>query len=271
VHLQPEGENWKAVRTFEKAGGTHLILSHLPYHDLPADASSGYSKQFQRTLDIADLVRKNSNVEVFVTVGPYPVDLIWMAERMELKAASNIMKKGMEQAAKLFADGKIVGMGEIGRPHFPVDEDIMRESNEILSYGMETARDAGCPVVLHTETASPESCRDLAGMADRAGLDLDKVVKHFSPSIILPEENYGLFPSVLATKKNILESVKKGRRFFMETDFLDDPKRPGAVLGIKTVPKRTLAMLESETMTLDDAHAIHVENPAAVYGIDIHL
>ena len=25
----------------------------------------------------------------------------------------------------------------------------------------------------------------------------------------------------------------------METDFLDDPKRPGAVLGPKTIPKRT--------------------------------
>jgi TatD-related deoxyribonuclease len=25
----------------------------------------------------------------------------------------------------------------------------------------------------------------------------------------------------------------------METDFLDDPRRPGAVLGPKTIPKRT--------------------------------
>ncbi len=28
-------------------------------------------------------------------------------------------------------------------------------------------------------------------------------------------------------------------RWGMETDFLDDPNRPGAVLGPKTVPKRT--------------------------------
>ena len=31
--------------------------------------------------------------------------------------------------------------------------------------------------------------------------------------------------------------------FFLETDYMDDPRRPGAVLGPKTVPKRTQQLL----------------------------
>ena len=52
-------------------------------------------------------------------------------------------------------------------------------------------------------------------------------------------------PSVLASKKNIEAAAKKGTRFMMETDYIDDPRRPGAVLGPKTVPKRTLELLEN--------------------------
>ena len=48
----------------------------------------------------------------------------------------------------------------------------------------------------------------------------------------------------------LVETISKSdSKWGMETDFLDDPNRPGAVLGPKTVPKRTQrlcsALLES--------------------------
>jgi TatD-related deoxyribonuclease len=52
----------------------------------------------------------------------------------------------------------------------------------------------------------------------------------------------------------------------METDFIDDPDRPGAVLGPKTVPKRVEWLVEEG---YEDAMSrAHVETPARVYGID---
>ena len=55
----------------------------------------------------------------------------------------------------------------------------------------------------------------------------------------------------------------------METDFLDDPRRPGAVLALNTVPKRTKAMLEAGIFTEDTVAKVHGEWPRKVYGIDI--
>jgi len=52
----------------------------------------------------------------------------------------------------------------------------------------------------------------------------------------------------------------------METDFLDDPRRPGAVLAITTVPKRTLGMIEKGLMSEEQAHVIHSDNPRRTYG-----
>jgi TatD-related deoxyribonuclease len=52
----------------------------------------------------------------------------------------------------------------------------------------------------------------------------------------------------------------------METDFIDDPDRPGAVLGPKTVPRRVRTLLDEG---YDDAvRRAHVETPRRVYGID---
>ena len=154
-----------------------------------------------------------------------------------------IMKKGMDLAAVLCEEHKCIAIGEIGRPHFPVDEQVLIDSNEILLHGMKKAKDAGVPVVLHTESTTPDQCKELAEMGKKVGLPPHKIVKHYSPPLVLESENYGLMPSVLASKKNITAAVKKGTRFMMETDYIDDPRRPGAVLSPKTVPKRTRELI----------------------------
>jgi TatD-related deoxyribonuclease len=105
-------------------------------------------------------------------------------------------------------------------------------------------------------------------MADSVGLERGRVVKHYSPPLVLPEENHGLFPSVLASRPAIKEALGKGTRFLMETDFLDDLTRPGAVMAITTVPKRTKGLLESGALSEEQARVIHQENPKKVYGIE---
>jgi TatD-related deoxyribonuclease len=177
------------------------------------------------------------------------------------------MCQGIDRAGKLCEEGKCIGIGEIGRPHFEVSEEVMCDSNEILVYGMAVAGSIGVPVVVHTESTTPSQCNELVLMGKKVGLDPGKIVKHFSPPLIKPMENYGLFPSVLCTKKNVEESLKKGTRFFMETDYIDDLRRPGAVLGPKTVPRRTKMFLDSGMMTEEQAYRIHVENPQDVYNI----
>jgi len=159
-----------------------------------------------------------------------------------------------------------LAIGEIGRPHFPVSSDVWRASNKILERAMALAKEVGCAVVLHTESATPENMRELALMADKVGLDRKRVVKHYSPPLVLPEENFGLMPSVLVGRDSAERAITKGTRFLMETDFLDDPRRPGAVLAITTVPKRTKMLLQKGLMTEEQAYKIHVDNPQMTYG-----
>ncbi len=270
IHLQPKGKNVEALKEFYKAGGTHVVLSQLPYDEVVIKGEEDFRTSYQITLDIAERARKETDVRVFVSVGPYPVLLIGLAEAWGLARAVEIMKGGMDIACEFVEEGKAIAIGEIGRPHFPVSPELLSASNDILEYGMKAAVEIGCAVVLHTESATPGSMKELSRMADSAGLDRGKVVKHYCPPLVLPEENHGLFPSVLASRTSISEALRKGTRFMMETDYLDDLSRPGAVMSITTVPKRTKSLVASGLMSEEEVLRIHKDNPEKVYGIEIN-
>jgi TatD-related deoxyribonuclease len=228
-----------------------------------------YKSCYDETLKISEEIRSNIDVGVFVTVGPYPVDYIKMVNIFGRISTIEIMKKGIDEAARLCEEKKCIGIGEIGRPHFPVSNDVFNDSNEILFYGMQKARDVGVPVVLHTESTTVGQCKELVEMGKKAGLPPEKIVKHFSPPLILKSENYGLMPSVLASKKNFLESIRKGVRFMMETDYIDDIRRPGAVLSPRTVPRITLELIRNNLLTEKQAYEIHKTNPEKTYDITL--
>ena len=268
LHLRRDGRFIDAIKDFKKAGGTHFVLCQLPMINLVISKKS-YKLPYSETLAIAEKIRKNVNVGVFVTVGPYPVDYIKLKETFGRNRAFEIMKKGIDEASELCENKKCIGIGEIGRPHFPVDKSIIDDSNEILLYGMEKAKEVDVPVILHTESTTPKDCKEFVEMGKKVGLKPEKIVKHYSPPLILEKENYGLMPSVLASKKNILSAIKKGSRFMLETDYIDDPNRPGAVLGPKTIPRKTKELLDKGLLSENQAYQIHKDIPEKTYNISL--
>lgn len=266
LHLRRDGRFIDAIKDFKKSGGTHFVLCQYPMPELVIKNKS-YIEGYLETLKMAEEIRLKVDIGVFVTVGPYPVDYLILKERFDRKTAIDLMKKGMDEAANLCQENSCIGIGEIGRPHFPVDEQSIADSNEILLYGMQKAKEVEVPVILHTESTTPESCKEFVEMGRKVGLKPDKIVKHYSPPLVLEDENFGLMPSVLASERNIVVAAKKGSRFMLETDYIDDPKRPGAVLGPKTIPKKTLSLLKSGILSEDQVFKIHKENPEKTYNI----
>ncbi|MBU2565222.1 MAG: TatD family hydrolase [Candidatus Thermoplasmatota archaeon] len=256
-HLDFAGLGVSAVKDFEKSGGTHILLVHKPFAD------------YETTLKLAELVRKETNVKVFVALGPHPAELTKLLEKLSLDESVEKMKKEIETAGKYVMEKSSVAIGEIGRPHYDVSDDVLEASNRIMEYCMGIAKDVGCPVILHTETATKETFKEIAEMADKVGLKREKVIKHYSPPFVKSEDNFGIFPSILAGKDIIKEAIKTNNRFMMETDYMDDIKRPDAVLGPKTVPRVTKLFLEKNIFTQEDDIKIHKENPERVYGIDV--
>lgn len=265
IHMSPSGRNVDALREFEAAGGTGLTLVTLPHREVPIARGEDFERSYEVTYALAERAREVTDLEINIAVGPYPILLIHLAEQFGLERAEEMMMKGMEDAARDVAEGRAVALGEIGRPHFPVDADIWNASNRVLLYGMQLARENDCPVIIHCESEE-DTDRSLAEMADRAGLDRGLVVKHSSPPWVTKDETHGVMPSIPASKTNLREALAKGSdRFMIETDFIDDPAKPGAIMSVNTVPKKVRAWLANGEVPVESIHRICGDIPDSLY------
>lgn len=270
MHLNPSGRCLDAVREFARAGGTHLVLVSLPPWSLGIEIKvpEDYRKVFDKVLMIAKRAEEAEKVKVFVILGVHPAELTKYYGRLGLLRSAEIMRKGLEIASEYVSEGKAIGL-KSGRPHYEVEPRIWECSNQIMRYSFELAKDAGCAVQLHTESATQDGLSEIAGIARSEGLQDGKVVKHFSPPMVKICEKQGIFPSVLAGENAIETALGEGTRFMMETDYIDDLKRPGSVLGPKTVPRRTKQLIDK--WGEDVFWKIHKDNPEKVYDIKIDL
>jgi TatD-related deoxyribonuclease len=270
IHVDPingEGPLEIALK-FHRSGGKAMIIPNKPTWTVSPQC--GFKEAMELVIGYVDEINRETEVKAFAVVGAHPAELSRRVEAgMELSQAEELMKGALETAQSMVMEGNAVGIGEIGRPHYPVSSEEMEAHNRLMVFAMELAREADCPVQLHTESASEEQYQEFAEMARKAGLKEKKVIKHFSGPFILPEENHGLTPSLIASGDVMRQALRKGKNFLMETDYLDDRTRPGAVLGPKTVPRRTRKLINSGLITEEDAYQIHVERPAKLYNIEM--
>lgn len=263
MHLSPNGYFMEAVRRFEKAGGTAFNLVNLPNYSLPL--GHYYESVYDTTMNIAERVRNESSVIPLVTLGPYPLDY-FMFQKAGIDPVEK-MTEGIELAGRIVKKGRANAIGEIGRPHFGVEQEVIDQCNSMIMKAMEIARDSDCAVVLHTEDLDQEALQQIADMARRSNLSIDRVVKHHE----MPE-NLGLqsrvTASILASRSNIRTALEITPDFMIETDYVDDPGKPDKVIPADSVPKRAI-MIKSEYGNWEEIfHKMFVEIPSKVYGVD---
>lgn len=265
IHMSPSGRNVDALREFQAAGGTGLTLVTLPYKEVQISDGRDFARSYEITYNLAEKARECTDLDINIAVGPYPVLIIPLVETYGLEKAEDMLMKGMDDAARDVAEGRAVAIGEIGRPHFPVSEEIWDASNRVLLHGMELARENDCPVIIHCES-DENTDRSLAELADKAGLDRGLVVKHSSPPWVTEEETHGVMPSIPASKTNLKEAVSKGTdRFMIETDYIDDPEKPGAIMSVNTVPKKVAAWVANGQVPIESIHRICGDIPDSLY------
>ena len=265
IHMSPSGRNVDALREFQAAGGTGLTLVTLPYKEVQISKGEDFARSYEITYGLAERARECTDLEINIAVGPYPVLIIPLAEAYGLERAEEMLMKGMDDAARDVAEGRAVAIGEIGRPHFPVSQEIWDASNRVLLHGMELARENDCPVIIHCESEA-DTDRSLAELADMAGLDRGLVVKHSSPPWVTDEETHGVMPSIPASKSNLKEALSKGTdRFVIETDYIDDPEKPGAIMSVNTVPKKVAAWVANGQVPEESIYRICRDIPDSLY------
>jgi TatD-related deoxyribonuclease len=263
IHIDPvNGRGLEAAKDFLHAGGTHLFLVSKPSWSLCVHPSGGadYAPVFDETIRVAGLIAE-LGVVAFPVLGVHPAEISRLTERMSLTEATAVMKGGLDCAAGYVLEGKAVAL-KSGRPHYDVAPEVLAASNEVLFHALSKAAECRCALQIHAETGP---CLDVPDMARRAGVPLDRVVKHYG------SPDTPLHPSIIARHESIPHLIREHRRFTMESDYMDENSRPGAVMGPKSVPRYTNQLLASGGMTEEDCFFIHAETVERVYGVPVVL
>ena len=249
LHLDLEARGLSAAQDFSNAGGTHICLVHKPSFPSKLPQSIEQVDQaYRKTLDLAAMVRERIEIDVRVILGPHPVVWEKQIHTLGMERSSQLHLDSVELALNYCAEGKAVALGEVGRPHYQVTEEIWSAANTQLETVMRMASQAGFPIQLHVEDNGAETNAELAEICDRSGLSRKNAVHHYASADVSQSFTHGLSSSVSMGKGSIFDLMntfdKCASTWTMETDYLDDPNRPGAVLGPKTVPKRTQQLVE---------------------------
>ncbi len=263
IHIDPRnGRGLDAAKDFQRSGGTHLFLVSKPTSSFGIFPTGGedFLPVFQETLSVSRMIA-DLGIHVYPILGVHPAEITRLSESLPLPRAVEIMKEGIALASRFIADGSAVGL-KSGRPHYEVPQEVWDAANDVLSFSFQVAADCDCAVQIHAESGS---CDDMREMAAAAGLSPDRVVKHYA----IPETS--LVPSFLATHPEIPALARDGRNFLMESDYMDELSRPGAVIGPRSVPRMTRKLLEGGEIDENAVERIHVLTPSRVYGIDIVL
>ncbi len=263
LHIDPEhGRGIDAVREFARSGGTHLLVVNKPswHHGIEVEAGEDFRPVFEATVDVVERATPELPGRAWPVLGVHPglVSRLVDDRGFDPEDARDLMRAGLEVAAEYAADGRAVAL-KSGRPHYEVSDAVWDASNAVLRRALALGAETGVAVQLHTEAS--EDLTEIATWAEERGLPAERAVKHYASGRLA-----GPTPSVMCRKEWLETAAERGEPFLMETDFVDDPDRPGAVMGPKTVPRRVRWLLEEG---YDEAvRTAHVEMPEMVYGID---
>ena len=280
IHLDRGNRYLGAIEEFVISGGSGIMLVHKPdfYSRLPLTTEE-YKKEYENTIQMGEEIRLKFKIDVGIVLGPHPVVWEKQSKIMGLEKSSELHLEAIKLALDYIEDGHAHCLGEVGRPHYLVAKDIWSKANEILLETFSLAKSADTSIQLHVEENGDKTCAELSKLCSSAKFPKEMAIRHFSPPNISQKFNHGLSSTINMGKNSvqgICETIQNSKSMWgMETDFLDDNMRPGAVLGPKTIAKRTQELYSElvsrdfdEDKITDILMNIHCNWPNQLYGLD---
>ena len=249
VHIRRAGYFLNAAREFVKYGGTSMNIANFPDYIYTPD--SHYEKLYSETVNVSRAVWK-TGINTVTTIGPYPLDYFYFQSAG--KDPLEYMKKGIDLAACLIINGEADAMGEVGYPHFPVDEKIYNDSGEILKYALDVCHDRNIPLILHTEDMDKNGYLRIEELIKKH-YKIERVMKHHANARDI-SFNDSILKSVVASRNNVKSAIESKKNFLLETDYTDQKEKPGKVIPIFSVPKRA-EMIKNATEIHEDFSYIY--------------
>ncbi len=258
----------KIAKKFKEEGGWFIALVGLsPWHYEMEGNLEGYEKALEIVVRECERA-KSTGLQCFPLYGFHPADVDKHLGRMKAEEVLEFGMKVMDLIEKACKEGKILGIGEVGRQHYKTTPTAVVIAEMIMNRAMEIAKDLDCVIHLHTEQGGKVLIKDLEWRINKIGIRKEKVIIHHARGVTLEEAVKANFPATCPAIEGSLERASKLEPKYMpESDHIDDPKRPGVVMYPWEIPKSFRKLIERGVISEEYAMKLNVDNVVKYYGV----
>jgi len=236
THTNPlKGLGMRIVaKKFRDVGGWFIGLVSLPPSHYGLDSTpEGYKKSYDLLIEEAAIARE-AGLSVRTFIGIHPADVDKLVIKLGTDRALSIVDNVLKIIEDYIKRGIVDGLGEFGRPHYKSVPESFSINEYLTLRALELARDYDVPIHLHLEQKGLATVRSISAIAKILGIGKTRVIVHHvdtKTALSCSEEGY---PHTALARyellKSILHSVSDVSKTLVESDHIDDPKRPGVAM-----------------------------------------
>lgn len=279
AHVSPKGLGARVVaKKFREVHGWFIALVSLPpYHYGLTLSYNDLIKSFDLHIEQCRIAR-GEGLKIACVIGLHPafIDRLvrhYQGKRRDLLSYIDNVLNDIEHRIK---KGLIDGIGEFGRPHYKALPEVFALNDYILIRALRIVHDYSVPIHLHLEDSgliAVESINSMINLLPKAPRRKYVVFHHASRETCVNASCKG-FSSTITGKREVLENIIKHvdkdslRLVSVESDYIDDPKRPGIVMYPWEIAYEVNEVLKAEPDIEDKLHILLIDSITNVYGVN---
>ncbi|AFZ70323.1 putative metal-dependent hydrolase (urease superfamily) [Caldisphaera lagunensis DSM 15908] len=272
-HINPiKGLGYKISEKFKSNDGWFIAyISSSPW-DYFDDFNGFDSYEKMINYQINECQKSNEiGVKTACIAGFHPEDIDFLIDKVKMSPSSvlNLGLKVIEYEASLCKEGKLFGIGEVGRQHYKTQSERVAISQIILEKALEYAKDYDCMIHLHLENADTDTVRIIDYSVNKANIRNKKkiVFHHAKPSMLTEIDSLGYSATVYGIDE-VLNIVLYNLPpiFMIESDFPDNPSFKKVVYPWE-LPRKITYFSKKYNINEEYLYKINVDNIEEAYNI----
>ncbi|MEM4952810.1 MAG: TatD family hydrolase [Desulfurococcaceae archaeon] len=261
----------KVAKKFKSKGGWFIsIISLPPYHYGFTDMSV---ESYRKSLDLITreaMKAKTYGLEVVKFLGFHPAEI---DNYYKLGVRSDKLLKLVDEVFELMEsalrDNLIDGIGEVGRQHYGTSPERFVFSESVMIRALMLARDHNVPIQLHLEQGGLATAYSIKLLAGTLGISTEKtIIHHANLETAIWSDSYGVVFTAPIRYFDERYASNKWRYCMIESDYIDDPSRPGASAYPWEIPDTINKFIEKNVLTEEQAYKILVDNVVKTFGVN---
>ena len=275
AHASPLGLGaFQIGKRFKEHGGWFIALVSLPpqHYGLP-QTLEGSIKAIETHLKQCEEARE-AGIRVACIGGVHPAFIDHLIKRSSNKASnivSFIRENVMRFLARMIDEGKLQGIGEFGRPHYKTIPESFAANDALLLTALEVIRDHGGVLHLHLEQGGQITVESVEVMVKSLSVrNTSSVILHHASSGMAFQACRKGLSATITGRKEVLMQAKQLKALCVEaeSDYIDDPKRPGVVMYPWKIAESVNELLGDNPELYEFLYKVMVDNVTSVYGVE---